>query len=332
MKIGENEIGDGKPVYIIAEAGINHNGNLEIAKKMIEAAAKCKANAIKFQSFSPEEVFSKNKNPKMFDLLKKWSLSRKQQEKLKNYSENNKIEFISTPTGNNSLKILKELNVKAIKIASPDLTDHDFIKRAARIHTPLIISTGMSTLSEIFSAVQIILEEKCPFSLLHCNSSYPTPIKDVNLKSIQYFKRIFDVPIGYSDHTLGTEACSIAVAAGATIIEKHFTLDKNMEGPDQKLSADVRELNELVSKTRKIEKFLGHNRTNITKSEQKFRRLMRKSIATKTDVKAGTKLKKSMLTLLRPGTGIPPIMLNNLIGMTTQRKIEKGTILNWDML
>ena len=332
MKIGENQIGDGKPVYIIAEAGINHNGNLELAKEMIEAAAKCKANAVKFQSFTPEEVFSKSKNPELFDLLKKWSLTKKQQEKLKIHSKKNNIEFISTPTGTNSLKILKELNVKAIKIASPDLTDHDFLRSAARIHTPIILSTGMSTISEIFSAVQIILEEKCPFSLLHCNSSYPTPIEDVNLNSIPYFKSLFDVPIGYSDHTLGTETCSIAVAAGATIIEKHFTLDKNMEGPDQKLSADVRDLTEIVSKTRKIEKLLGNNRTNITKSEQKFRPLMRKSIAAKIDIKAGTKLKKSMLTLLRPGTGIPPNLLNNLIGMTTKKNIEKGSIINWVML
>ena len=331
MRIGKNTINENSSIYVIAEAGINHNGNLEIAKKMIEKASKCGTNAIKFQSFFAEELISPYNNTKLFDWLKKLSLTKKQQKELKKYSERKKIEFISTPSGNRSLKILKDLRVKAIKVASPDLTDYDFLRKAAKTKIPLILSTGMSTLSEIKSAVKIIKSENCPFSLLHCNSSYPSPVKDANLSTIPFFKKIFSVPVGYSDHTIGIDACLSAVSMGASIIEKHFTLDKKMEGPDQKLSANPKELKEMISKIRTIEKLIGTPRSGITQSEKKFRKSMRKSIHSVTYIKKGTTIKKSMLTLFRPGDGIPPSMIPNLVGMKIKKDVKKGIKLRHDM-
>lgn len=331
LKIGQKKIGKGYPVYVIAEAGINHNGDMKIAKEMIEVASKAGADAIKFQSFSAEDLFSESANPDLFKFAQKLSLNEKQHYQLKKHADKNKIEFLSTPAGKKSIKLLEKLNVKALKIASPDITDHDLIRNSAKTKIPLIVSTGMSTLSEITSAIEIIREENCPFCILHCNSAYPTPIEDANLSTIQYLHDVFAVSVGFSDHTLGIDACLTAASLGASILEKHFTLDKNMEGPDQKLSADVKELKELVSKIRKIEKLIGSPITGITKSEKKFRNKMRKSVAAATDIKAGTRLSKSMLTSIRPGIGMTPTMIDNLLGFTIKMDVKKGTLLTSDM-
>lgn len=331
MKIGRHEIGFGKSVYVVAEAGINHNGNIEIAKEMIQSASKCGANAIKFQTIIPEELFSEKLNPELFDFAKKLSFTKKQHMELKKYAGENKIEFFSTPLGKRSAKLLFDIGVKTMKIASGEITNHEFIKAAAKLRLPLIISTGMTTISEIASVVEIVRNEKCPFALLHCVSSYPTPIEEANLSTITFLQKIFDTPVGYSDHTIGIEACLAAVSLGACIIEKHFTLDKNMEGPDQKLSSDPNEFAELVSKIRIIEKSLGMHRSGVIKSEEKFRKLMRKSIGTTTDIHAGTKIKKSMLRVFRPGIGISPTMIDTLIGMKINKNVKKGMLLTWDM-
>jgi len=331
MKIGNSYIGKGKPVFIVAEAGINHNGDIKIAKQMILEASKAGANAIKFQTIFPEELYSEKSNTTLFNLIKKWSFNKKQHIELKKFTEKNKLEFLSTPVGKKSAKLLEEIRIKSIKIASGELTNHQLIKIVAKTKKPLIVSTGMSTIQEIASAVSIIKNEKCPFALLHCNASYPTPTVDANLSNIKYLNDMFNVPIGYSDHTIGNEACITAVSLGACIIEKHFTLDKNMEGPDQKLSADVKEFTELVTKIRTVEKLLGHHRTGPTNSEKKFVKLMRKSLAITKTLPKGTKIKKSMLTSIRPGTGIPPTIIDQIIGMRITKNVKKGTILRWDM-
>lgn len=331
LKIGQKKIGKGYPVYVIAEAGINHNGDMKIAKEMIEVASKVGANAIKFQSFSAEDLFSESTNPDLFKFAQKLSLNEKQHYQLKKHADKNKIEFLSTPAGKKSIKLLEKLNVKALKIASPDITNHDLIRNSAKTKIPLIVSTGMSTLSEITSAIEIIREENYPFCILHCNSSYPSPVKDANLSTIPFFKKIFSVPVGYSDHTLGIDACLSAVSMGASIIEKHFTLDKKMEGSDQKLSANPKELKEMISKIRTIEKLIGTPRSGITQSEKKFRKSMRKSIHSATYIKKGTTIKKSMLTLFRPGDGIPPSMIPNLVGMKIKKDVNKGIKLRHDM-
>ncbi len=331
MRIGTHQIGLGKPVFIIAEAGINHNGNILIAKKMIKKASECGVDAIKFQTIFPEELFSKSLNSNLYDFAKTLSFSKKQHLELKKYAKKNTIEFFSTPLGKKSTDLLDEIGVKIMKIASGELTNHELIKIIAKKRKPIFLSTGMATISEIRDAVKIIKKFRCPLAILHCNSSYPTPVEDANLSTIHYFQNLFKVPIGYSDHTLGNDACLIAVSLGACIIEKHFTLDKEMEGPDQKLSADFEEFSELVNRIRYFEKSIGSPRKGPTKSEILPRKLMRKSIGAELDIPAGTKLTKQMLCLIRPGTGISPTEMNHIVGKKIQKNIKKGKLLQWKM-
>lgn len=331
MKIGKTEIGPGNPVYIVAEAGINHNGDISIAKKMIEEAAKCGVDAIKFQTIISDDLFSPLLNPDWFNLCKKWALTKKQHLELMRHAKKIGIDFFSTPVGKKSAELLHDVDVKMIKISSGDITNHELIKSISRWKLPIVISTGMTTISEISQVVEILREPKSSFMLLHCNSSYPTSIEEANLLTIGFLHETFGVPIGYSDHVMGNEACLAAVALGACMIEKHFTLDKNMEGPDQKLSADPKEFVSLVSKIRMIEKSLGTVRTGPTTSELKFKKLMRKSIGTAMDIRSGTKIRKSMLTTFRPGTGIPPPFIDKFVGMTIKKDVKKGTLISWDM-
>jgi len=331
MKIGKKKIGNTNRVYIVAEAGINHNGDISIAKKMIKTASRCGTDAIKFQTIIPEELFSKKLNPDLYKLSKKWVFNIEQHKQLKKFADKNNIEFFSTPMGKKSLQILEKINVNVIKIASGDLDNIELITAASKTGIPLMISTGMSNLSEITNIVKQLKKLKSKFLLLHCISSYPTNTTDANLSTITFLKDKFHVPVGYSDHTLGIETCLAATALGACVLEKHFTLDKKMTGPDQKLSADPDELAELVSKVRIIEKSLGIPRIKVTKPEQKFRKAMRKSIGAARDLKKGTKLKKSDLTLFRPGTGIPPIKMKNLIGKRILKNVRQGELLSKTM-
>ena len=331
MKIGTKKIGSGNPTYIIAEAGINHNGDINIAKKLIKEASRCGADAIKFQTIITDELFSNKLNPELYKMVNEWVLSKKDHVILIDYAKKNKIEFFSTPMGERTTKLLMSLKIPAIKIASGDLNYHQFLKSTAKTKIPMIISTGMSKISEIASAVEIVKNEKCQLSLLHCNSSYPTPMEDANLSTIPYLQNMFDIPIGYSDHTDGIDACVAAVVLGASILEKHFTLDKEMEGPDQKLSSDPKEFLELVRKVRLIEKSLGKPRSGVTKSEQKFVKKMRKSVGVCVDIPANTKITKSMLTAFRPGNGIPASMMEQLIGLKPKKSIAKDTQISWDM-
>ncbi len=331
MKIGNKKIGIGNPTYIIAEAGINHNGDINLAKKMIDEAANCGADAIKFQSFTADELFSKKLNPDIFKFATDLSINKNQHQELKKYAQKRKIEFISTATGIKSLNLLKKLGVNTIKIASMDVNNNEILKAAAKTGIPLIVSTGMSTISEIVSAVETLTNENTTFCLLHCVSSYPTSIQDANLATISYFNKIFDIPIGYSDHTVGIDACATSIPLGSCIIEKHFTLDKKMDGPDHKLSADPKELSELVKKVRTVEKLLGKPRKQFLKSEQKFRVAMRRSIGFNQDLQKGTKINQSMLTYYRPGDGIEPNMIKSIIGRKLRQNVTKGTFVNWNM-
>ena len=331
FKIGKRIIGKRYPVYIVAEAGINHNGDMNIAKKMIQKAASIGVNAIKFQTIFPDELFSETIHPDWYSMSKDWHLNKKQHLELQNHAKKYGIDFFSTPVGLRSAKILKDIKSKVIKIASGELTNLELIRFLAKSKTPLIVSTGMSAISEIAKTVEIIKKENCPFILLHCNASYPTPISDVNLSNIEYLNEVFSVPVGFSDHTIGNESCLAAVALGACVIEKHFTLDKTMDGPDQKLSSDVSDFKDLVKQVRIIEKTFGTIRTGPTRSEEQFRNAMRKSVGIKNDLKRGTKITQSMLTGFRPGTGIPISMMNNFIGMKVTRNVKKGSLLKLDM-
>lgn len=332
MQIGTKKIGSNHPTYVIAEAGINHNGDIETAKHMIECASSIGVDAIKFQTLLPYELFSKKINPDLFFLVKQWSFSKENHITLKKYSEKKNLDFISTPVGKKTSNILFDIKCKAIKLASSDLTNFELIKHVSKFKSPLIISTGMSTMSEIFSTVELLHNENSDFCLLHCTSAYPTPIEETNLTNIQYFKKIFSVPIGYSDHTIGNIACCAAVSLGADIIEKHFTLDKNMTGPDQKISADVDDFKNLVTQIRQIEQMRGVRRITPTKSEKKFKQLMRRSLAFSKDLKKNTILKKSDFVFLRPGTGISLNTLDSFVGAKINQDVKKGIFLRRDMI
>lgn len=331
MKINSKIIGS-QSTYVIAEAGINHNGDIKIAKEMISRASTIGVDAVKFQTFFPEELFSESLNPDLFDWVKELSFTKKEHLELMNYAKDLKIEFLSTASGKRSLNLLLDIKIKAIKIASTDVNNLDFIKLIAKSKLPIILSTGMSSLPEIIDAHNIITEQKSPHCILHCISSYPTPLNQTHLSNINYFQSLFDVPIGYSDHTIGIDAPLSAVTLGASVIEKHFTLDKNMDGPDQKLSSDPNEFKLLVKKIRIIEKMLGKNRKKIFDSEKIFQTNMRKSIGASTNIPKNTKITRSMLQLFRPGTGIPPANMNYLIGLKTKQSIKKGQIISWDMI
>jgi N,N'-diacetyllegionaminate synthase len=330
MKIGRKTIGT-KSTYVIAEAGINHNGDFEIAKQMITEASSTGVDAIKFQTFFPEELFSPLLNPDLFDWVKKLSFTKKQHIELKKYASSQNLEFLSTASGKKSLNLLLDIKISALKIASTDINNLDFIKLMIKTKLPLIVSTGMSSLSEIIQVHNLIKEFNSPHCILHCNSSYPTPIKEANLSNIPYFASIFDVPIGYSDHTIGVDVPLSATTLGASVIEKHFTLDKNMDGPDQKLSADTKDFRKLVSQIRRIEKMFGKHRIKINSSEKVFQKNMRKSVGARTDIPKNTKIKSSMLQLFRPGIGIPPTEMKNLINLTSKMGIKKGQLISWNM-
>ena len=317
-------------VYVIAEAGINHNSDIQIAKKMIESASKCGANAIKFQTFTPDELFSELINPELYNLSKTWVLTKSDHIELQKYAKKNKIDFFSTPCGIKSANLLKKIKVPFIKIASGELTNLDLIDYISKMKIPMMISTGMTSISEISKVVEIVQSNNCPFSLLHCISSYPAKHSDANLSTIPQLQKTFDIPVGFSDHSLGIDISLAAVALGATIIEKHFTLDKNMPGPDQKLSIDPNELSNLVKKIRIIEKAMGSSRKTVFKTEESFRKNMRKSLGTTQNIEANTIIKRSMITSFRPGTGISPQLIDEFIGRKTKKPIKKGSLLNWD--
>jgi sialic acid synthase SpsE len=319
-----------KSTFVIAEAGINHNGKLEIAKKMIEKASESGANAIKFQTIIPDEFFSKYENHELYNMSKDWILSKENHIELQKIAKKNNILFFSTPFGRKSAKLLQEINVPLIKIASGEITNHDLISYVAQMKKPIILSTGMSNITEIASAVKILENNKCDFAILHCISSYPTKINETNLSTIPFLKSLFNSPIGFSDHTVGVEASLAAVSLGACIIEKHFTLDKNMEGPDQKISLDPIEFLDLTKRIRKIESSIGVPRLNPLKSELPFQKNMRKSISLSRDVSNGTILNNSMLTFIRPAKGISPVLINEIIGRKIKKSLKKGTILQWN--
>jgi len=331
MGFNNSILDNAKNVYVVAEAGINHNGSMNIAKQMIESAAKCGCNAVKFQTIFPEELFTTLNNPDLFEISKSWNFTKKQHIELKKFSEELKLDFFSTPVGIKSAKLLVDIDVKMIKIASGELNNHELVSYISKKHIPIILSTGFSTLSELSQTVELIKSEKCPFAILHCNASYPTPIEDLNLVNIPYLKTIFNTTVGFSDHSLGNEASLAAVSLGAKIIEKHFTLDRKMPGFDQELSSDPKEFLNLVQKIRKLEKSFGKIREGPTKSEQKFKQLMRKSIASVKNIPSGTKITNSMLKAVRPGTGIPIDKKTTLIGLTTKKSIKKDEFFEWEM-
>lgn len=321
-------------VYIIAEIGVNHNGNLELAKKSIDAAKSTGANAVKFQTFKTEKLttrtaetakYQKNNTGKIesqFDMLKKLELTADDFFELKTYCEMQEIDFLSTPFDEESASLLKEIGVHAYKIGSGDLTNIPLLKKIDMFGVPVLLSTGMSNMEEVKEALNCF--QTSPVTVLHCTSNYPAASEDINLLAMKSIEKEFQVPIGYSDHSLGYDVSICAVSMGAKVIEKHFTLDKNLPGPDHKASLDPSEFTKFVNKIRNCEVFLGDGIKRSMPSEESTRDVARKSVVASMDLKKGTILSANMLTVKRPGYGIKPSNLYKIIGkrITVDKKVD----------
>lgn len=329
-------------VYIIAEAGVNHNGSIKLAKKLVDMAKQCGADAVKFQTFKAEESTGikadkaayQKKNDVMkesqFDMIKKLELPFEDFTILKQYCDKLKIDFLSTPDGEQSLNCLVDLNVSKIKIGSTEVTNYPFLKKIAQSKKKVILSTGMSTLGEVEKAVDILLENGAgDVELMHCTTDYPTDVEDVNLNAMLTLKNAFQLQVGYSDHTLGFEAAVAAVSMGAVTIEKHITLDREMKGPDHKASMPPAEFAEYVEHIRNTEKLLGSCRKKPTAKEKIIMQQVRRSILSTRDLKAGTILTEKDFCLKRPGTGIAPEFMPFLLGRELKRDIEKEAPITW---
>jgi len=331
---------------IIAEAGVNHNGNLDIAKKLIDVASNAKVDFIKFQTYKTKNLVSSNakmadyqiknisSNLSQFEMLKKLELSFSDFQELISYSKSKKIGFLSSPFDIESIDYLNKLEIDFIKIPSGEITNFPYLEKIASISKKVILSTGMSTLKEIESALDILTSKnlkKKDITLLHCNTEYPTPFVDVNLKAMENLKNHFDIMVGYSDHTLGIEVPIAAVALGACVIEKHITLDSKMEGPDHFASIEPKQLDSMVKSIRNIETAIsGNGIKEPSNSELKNINIVRKSIFTKCKIERGTVIEKKHLITLRPGDGISPMNWNKIVGKTVNKKLPIFHKLNWN--
>lgn len=326
--------------FIIAEAGVNHNGSLKTAKKMVDAAKESGADCIKFQTFIAENIASKNakkadyqKNEKVKDesqlnMLKKLELSFDDFKELKFYCKEKEIEFLSTAFDLESIDFLESLGMKTWKIPSGDITNLPYIEKIGKLKGKVILSTGMSTMDEIRSTIKVLKEKGTKdIIVLHCTTEYPTPYGEVNLKAMNYMKDEFNLEVGYSDHTKGIEVSLAAVALGARIIEKHFTLDKNMEGPDHKASLEPKDLKRMVDGIRIIEESLGSPTKKVQKSEEKNIKIARKSIVAKNDIKKGDYFSEENLTTKRPGNGISPMVWHEIIGKRSNKDFKKDEMI-----
>lgn len=329
-------------VMIIAEAGVNHNGDINIAKKLVDMAVECGADAIKFQTFKAEEStgsFAKKAQyqeencsieESQLEMIKKLELPFEQFYEIQTYCNKKGIIFISTPDGEESLNYLNSINVPLFKIGSTEVTNYEFLRQIAKLGKPLILSTGMSNLGEVEKAIDVIYDAGNEnISLMHCTTDYPTSIQDVNLKAINTLREAFKVPVGFSDHTLGFESAIAAVALGAEFIEKHITLDRNMKGVDHKASMPKKEFKEYVEYIRNTEKLLGNGIKKPSSREITIMKDVRRSIVAAKDLKKGTIIEKSMLTYKRPGYGIKPELSYIFIGKEIKRDIIKDEVIEW---
>lgn len=317
-------------VVIIAEAGVNHNGSLENAFKLVDAAVDAGADYVKFQTFKAERLVTKsaekakyqvensNQEDSQYTMLKKLELSEHQHEQLISYCKEKDINFFSTAFDLESLSYLKYIGLNLVKIPSGEITNLPYLRSAAKLFEEVIISTGMSTLQEVRDALKVFTDngfDKDRITILHCTTEYPTPMEDVNLKAMQTIADTFGVAVGYSDHTEGIEVPIAAVALGAKVIEKHFTLDKTMEGPDHRASLEPKELKAMVLTIRNIEKAIaGSGIKEPSPSEKKNISVARKSIVAKRGIKLGEIFTEKNITTKRPGTGLSPMIWDNVIG------------------
>lgn len=333
-----------KHVMIIAEAGVNHNGSMENAFRLVDAAADAGVDYIKFQTFKAEKLVSgsakkavyqiqntRNAEETQLQMLQKLELSHEQHSQLIAYCQKKNIQFFSTAFDLDSLEYLHKVGLKMVKIPSGEITNLPYLRKAARLFKQAILSTGMTTISEIKDAISVFTEAGIPkenITILHCNTEYPTPMDDVNLKAMLHIQEVFGTEVGYSDHTLGIEVPIAAVALGASIVEKHFTLDKTMNGPDHSASLEPDELKAMVSAIRNLEKALsGSGMKEVSPSEQKNIAIARKSIVATKEIHKGELFTEDNIGVKRPGTGISPMKWDEVIGKVSQQDFAEDELI-----
>jgi len=339
FKIFENK------AFIIAEAGVNHNGDINLAKKLIDVAKDAGVDAVKFQTFKAENVVTTNAEKaeyqkettgvkeSQYDMIKKLELTEYDFKQLADYTKKKDILFLSSPFDKESTDLLDEINVSAFKVASGEITNFPLLKHIAGKGKPIILSTGMATLGEIEDALRVIRAAGvADVVLLHCVTSYPAKMEDVNLRVLETLKHAFKLPVGFSDHTLGITVPIAAVSLGAVVIEKHFTLDKNLPGPDHKASLEPDELKEMVAAIRDVERALGDGIKRPTKEKEEIKKVARRSVVAKVDVPKGTTITGDMLDVKRPGTGIAPKYMDIIVGKKAKENIRKDEIVTWKMV
>lgn len=328
--------------FIIAEAGVNHNGSLELAKRLIDVACEAGADAVKFQTFQAKNLVSKtaqkadyqkqttDQDESQFDMIKKLELSEAMHHELIDYCKQKSILFMSTPFDHDSIELLDQLGLEVFKISSGEITNLPYLRHIGRLNKQIILSTGMANLGEIEDALQVLVQAGTPkerITVLHANTEYPTPMQDVNLNAMQTIVQAFGVAVGYSDHTLGIEVPIAAVTLGASVIEKHFTLDKTMDGPDHKASLEPNELKAMVDAIRNIELALGTSIKQASPSESKNKPIARKSLVAKVDIQQGQVFTEENLCIKRPGHGISPMRWDEILGTIAQRNYVEDELI-----
>jgi N-acetylneuraminate synthase len=344
FRIGDRPVGDGAGCFIIAEAGVNHDGKVEDAHRLVDAAAEAGADAVKFQTFDAEALATADAPKAAYqiettgaaesqrDMLKKLELPRDAHAALKAHCEQRGLVFLSTPFDSGSIEFLARLGVLAFKTPSQEIINLPYLRQIARHRRPMIVSTGNSTMAEVDAAVMTIEPERAPFALLHCVSQYPAAAETANLRAMATLRAAYDVPVGFSDHTLGTAVPIAAAALGASIVEKHYTLDRGRAGPDHRASLEPSELAALVRDIRLAEAALGDGRKRPAAGEPELGRAARKSLVAARDLPAGTVLDAAAIAAKRPGTGLSPALLDLVVGRRLRTPLAEGAFITLDVL
>jgi N,N'-diacetyllegionaminate synthase len=345
IKIGDKLIGEGQPVFFIAEAGVNHDGDVEKAKKLIDVAAEAGADAVKFQTFKTFKLLTENLEKATYqkvgdgedgsyaEMIKRLEISKEMHDELYAYCQRKNIMFLSTPFDEDSVDLLDELGVSAFKVDSGNLNNPYLLKHIASKGKPMVMSTGMATVGEIEDALEAVYSTgNRQVILLHCTSNYPPAVEDTNIKALQTMKAQFNVPVGYSDHTPGLPVSLAAVALGAVMIEKHFTLDRSAKGPDHLASLEPQEVTDLVKGIKMVTTALGLSRKAPVPAEAEVAASLRRSVVTVAPIPRGATITREMLAVKRPGDGIPPKFLELMVGRTAQQDIPEDSVINWDQI